>query len=55
MDATCQTCKYRKKCARHSICAVKGGKVVGCLDQACDKYEWRNFCEEWEDEVDGTK
>lgn len=34
-ERCCGTCLYRRKCNRHSICTIKGGKIVGYFD-CCD-------------------
>jgi len=51
----CQTCKSRVKYNRRSACTHslnpwrKGSDpTVGCLDKACEYYEWRGFFEYWE-------
>ena len=41
MQDCCQTCLFRKKCNRHSICEFDW-HIVGCLDNPCDKYKRYN-------------
>lgn len=52
-EKICQTCMHRKKFNRRSACALRNDefgsyKTIGCLDRACEKYEWRGFYEKWE-------